>query len=428
MRTQIHKRGERARVAVGLSIAVAVLVSGCAGQGPEQSTDSSEDQVTLRFAWWGSDLRNQRYLDIIDEFEKENPGITITPEYGEYTGFWDKLATQYAANDAPDIIQFEDIYLREYSSRGLLLDLSDYGVDTSQIDDAVLAAGTTEDGLVGFPMGLSAPVIFSNPTLLSEGEPDYSTWTWDEYASFAEQRTADGVFGSNFPPHQGMFNIWFRQHGASLYGEGGGIGFDASDLAGYFEFLLGLSESGAIPSAELTTEDLTASAEENLVASNRVALAWQFTNNTSNLSSSAGQTFGLNYPPSAAGSVEDAGLWYKVAFEAVNASTAHPDEAAKFVDFVANSEVAGKISLVERGVPVNAQVREAIKDDLPEADQISVDYIERISEYVSPTPIPPAGAAAIVAILDRYSLDVMYERYSPEEAADSALAEIQAEL
>ena len=77
----------------------------------------------------------------IAAFEAENPNIKIKPEYGDWSGYWDKLATQVAANDAPDIIQMDEKYITEYSSRGALLDLSKYDIDTSKLDEAALKAG-----------------------------------------------------------------------------------------------------------------------------------------------------------------------------------------------------------------------------------------------------------------------------------------------
>src|SRR5688572_6150035 len=98
------------------------------------SDDSAGGPVTLRFTWWGSDTRHQLTQKVIDAFEAENPNIKIKGEYGEWNGYWDKLATQTAANDSPDIIQMDEKYIAEYGGRGALLDLGKQELNTADFD------------------------------------------------------------------------------------------------------------------------------------------------------------------------------------------------------------------------------------------------------------------------------------------------------
>ena len=126
---------------------------------------SADGKVELRFSWWGGDKRAQLTQAAIAAFEAENPNIKIKPEYGDWSGYWDKLATQVAANDAPDIIQMDEKYITEYSSRGALLDLSKYDIDTSKLDEAALNAGKSEDGLTGIAAGINAATILANPAV-----------------------------------------------------------------------------------------------------------------------------------------------------------------------------------------------------------------------------------------------------------------------
>jgi multiple sugar transport system substrate-binding protein len=430
--------GSKRQSVAAASLALVSLLGLVACQAPEASGDPTLDpneEVTIRFAWWGGDLRNERYLEIIDLFEAEYPNITVLPEFSDYGSFWDKLATQYAAKDAPDVMQFEDIYLRDYSDRGLLLDLSASAeIDTTEILPAVLEAGTTDAGLVGFPMGLSAPTLLaSSPVLEAAGVdlPDDSSWTWDDYAELAadiSQAAPEGIYGSNAPLDPSVLNVWLRQKGASLYTDEGGIGFDEADLEEFYDYLLTLNDAGAIAGGSVTTEDRAGAFEQTLIATNRVGFGWNFTNNSSALGNVAGQPFNLLRPPSFEGSAADAGQYYKVAFEAVNAQTEYPAAAAAFVNFVVNSTEAGKVALVDRGVPVNSTVREAILDDLDEIDKSSVEFIDAIAEEVTASPIPPKGAAAVVAILDRYGLQILFGEMSPADAAKAAIAEINTEL
>lgn len=87
---------------------------------------TSGESVELRIAWWGSQNRTTRTLDVIKLFEKEHPNIKISPEYASYDDYFTKLTTQAAGKSLPDLIQQDYPYIAEWVSRDLLLPLDDY--------------------------------------------------------------------------------------------------------------------------------------------------------------------------------------------------------------------------------------------------------------------------------------------------------------
>lgn len=125
-----QKFGARLSKSVAVAAVAALALTGCGGSSGAENADG---KTVLRFSWWGSDSRTQATNKIIEAFEAENPDIDVQGEYSDWSGYWDKLATQVASNDAPDIIQMDDKYLREYADRGALLDLT--GVDISKFED-----------------------------------------------------------------------------------------------------------------------------------------------------------------------------------------------------------------------------------------------------------------------------------------------------
>ncbi len=65
-----------------------------AAEVPEEVTEEEKEPVTIRFSWWGGDSRNQATVEVIEQFEKEYPWITVEAEYGGNDGYHDKLATE----------------------------------------------------------------------------------------------------------------------------------------------------------------------------------------------------------------------------------------------------------------------------------------------------------------------------------------------
>jgi multiple sugar transport system substrate-binding protein len=116
-------------------------------------------------------------------------------------------------------------------------------------------------------------------------------------------------------------------------------------------------------------------------------------------------------------------------FWAASSRTKHPAEAQKFIDFVTNNSAAGEIALADRGIPANSDIRDAVASKLSPADAKTAQFIDEISDELgNAVPVPPAGSAAVVEVLGRYSLEVHFSRLSPQDAAKRAMDEAKSSL
>jgi len=419
---------------VAAAAAVVLTMSACGGGAAPQSADGT---VELRFSWWGGDKRAQLTQAAIAAFEAENPKIKIKPEYGDWSGYWDKLATQVAANDAPDIIQMDEKYITEYSSRGALLDLSKYDIDTSKLDEAALNAGKSEDGLTGIAAGINAATILANPAVFKAAGvelPDDKTWTWADFERIAAEVTAKspkGTYGAAaYGTDEASLGVWLRQNGKSLYTSDGKLGFEPGDIAGWWAFLKQLSEKKAVPSASEVVEAEAAALDQSGLATGKNGLAFWWSNQLPALEKAAGSELQILRFPSKTGTSADTQLWYKASqFWSASSRTKHPLETAKFIDFLANNTKAGESLLADRGVYPNSDVRAAIAPKLTAADIKVVKFIDQIKDELGEAPAPPPkGAGAIQEIVKRYTSEVLFNRLSTDEAGKKATAEMKAAI
>lgn len=410
--------------------AVAITLTGC-GASPQAASDGP---VTLRFSWWGSETRHKMTQELIDAFEAKNPNIKIEGEYGDWSGYWDKLATQVASQDAPDIIQMDAQYLGEYAERGALLDLK--SVDLSKFDQAAANAGKTEGGQYAVTAGMNALVVLANPSLVAASGvslPDDSRWTWDEYLDTAAEITSKskaGVYGSGAFTGDASFNLWMRQHGKSLFTKDGGLGFDEDDATKYFEMQADMRDAKAVPPASVMTEDGSAPLDQQGLATNRFAMGWVWSNQLAPLTKASGQALEIHRPPSVEGDASRAEQFYKASqFWSASSRSKHPAEAQKFIDFLANSVEAGEIGLADRGIPGNSEVRAAVAPKLSPTEALTAKFIDDIADEVGDAPaIPPAGSSAVTEILTRFTAEIHFSRISPQEAAKKSIDEIKSAL
>ncbi|HPZ50909.1 MAG TPA: extracellular solute-binding protein, partial [Propionibacteriaceae bacterium] len=157
------------RTILGTSAALAAAsAAGCSGSatagGAGASGGASAGPVTLRFTWWGNDLRNKLTNQVIELFMQKHPTIKIAPEPTEWNAYWDKLATQVAGGNAPDVIQHDESQIAAYGSRGNLLELTTQKVlDLSTMDAKVLDTGKVGGKVYGAPVGIAVFSVAVNP-------------------------------------------------------------------------------------------------------------------------------------------------------------------------------------------------------------------------------------------------------------------------
>lgn len=413
---------------------VTMLAAGCT---PASSTDSGGN-VTVRFTWWGNDLRNKQTQQVIDAFQASHPNIKIQAEPGVWSSYWDKLATTTAANDSPDVIQMDQAYIAEYGGRGALLDLSrQSNIDTSKIDQDALKSGQVGGKQYGLSTGQNAKAVMINTKMFQDygvPVPDDKTWTWDDYAKTAAAVAAAAAkagqtnYGSSYSLTDSDLNTWAMQHSESLYSADGGLGFKEATATSFFQNVLNLRNKGAAPPANIATEDISAPVEQTLFATGKTAISWWWTNQVNALQSALKTDVKILRAPSSGGSAKENGMSYKPSmFWSVSSRSKHPKEASEVVNYMLNNLDSAKTILTERGFPTNTDVQAAIDPQLTPADKAAAAFLKDVKpELKSGPPVPPTGSSGVQALIQRYSTDVLFDRKSPADAAKGLMQEAKA--
>jgi multiple sugar transport system substrate-binding protein len=426
--------GSRRKIRLGaVAVALSLLATGCGTSGGS----SNNEEVTLRFAWWGNEYLNSQTEKVIDAFEAEHPNIKIESEPGEWASYWDKLATKTAANDAPDVIQMDQKYIAEYGGRGALLDLSKQGgIDTSKLDKEALASGQYDGAQYGLSTGQNAYVVMANTKVFEAANvplPDDTKWTWDDFMATAAKISAAGDgknYGAAYGTNEADLIIWLRQHGEDLYSQDGKLDFETSTAASFWERLKEQRDSKASPPATVATEDAGAGLEESLFGTNRVGMAWWWTNQLGSLEATTGSSIKMLRAPSDDGSAAGNGMYYKpTMFWSASSRSKHPEAAATFINYLANSPAAGNILMTDRGVPTNPEIVEGITPALKPADTTVVGFLKDIAPDIREAPpVPPVGAGSVQNVIKRYTDEVLYDRLTPQAAADAFKKEVEGML
>ncbi len=159
-------------------------------------TAASANAADLRMSWWGGDSRHAATQEAL-KVCGEKHGHTISPEFGGWTGHFEKLTTQIAGRTEADIMQVNWPWLPIYSANGEgfadLRELSDI-IDLSQWSEAELASGSQNGKLNGLPISTSGRLFVFNTTTWEEAGLSLPT-SWDDLMAagpvFAEKLRTD---------------------------------------------------------------------------------------------------------------------------------------------------------------------------------------------------------------------------------------------
>jgi multiple sugar transport system substrate-binding protein len=431
----LRRKFRGAALAVLLSL-TASLLAAC-GSASEAGGDLTAEPVTLRFTWWGADDRHKRTQQVIEMFQKKHPNITVKGEFKEWNGYWDSLATTTAANDAPDIMQMDELYIASYAERGALLDFNEAKkqLDTADFDQKALATGAVDGKQYGLPVGLGMYSMVVNTELLAKYGiplPDDTKWSWDDLRKIGEQVSKAGggsVWGVQSPGINDVagLSIRARQQGKALFDDKAKVVVPPEVARDYWQYILDLAKSGTAPPPSVTVEKASAGLNQSVMATNTAVFGWCWNTQLTALTAAGGGKLKLlRLPGETQG--KGSGAYYKPSmFWSVSSRSKHPAEAAAFVSFLANDEEAAKVLLTERGVPANQKIRAAIAGQLKETDKAATEYLNTVP-VSDPPRITPNGASTIEAILKRHTEDVLFERATPEQAAASFIKEVQSEV
>ncbi len=391
-------------------------------------TAAAPAKVVLRLAWWGNPTRDARTLKAVEMYMAKNPQVTIETETTGWAGYWDKLATQAAANNLPDIIQHDYAYISQYAQKDLLLALDSYvtsnQINLKEVDDNFISGGRVDGKLYGINLGTNAWCIIYDPAVLKKAgvSAPEANWTWVDFEKIATQiyqkTGAKTMPLSNVDPKV-MFDNMLRQTGAAFFDKSGAsLGFtDEQLLIEFYGIQLRLLKAGVLIKPDTAFVSKTIPEGEFAKGQSWVDFVWS--NQVVAFADAAKRPIGIAISPKIAGSKRPGTFLKPSMFFSIAKSSANKDEAAKFVNYFINDIEANKALLAERGVPIVPAVRDALKKLVDPVNKQVFEYIDLVgNNNASPIdPADPPGAGEVLKTFLTVDQEVLYGAISAKSGA-----------
>lgn len=149
----------------------------------DSTASQTDEQITLRFSWWGGEARHEALLNAIKIYEDRNQNIKIEAEYSGYDGYYEKMMTTLSSGTAPDLFQFMTGWVPDVQvAKHYLADLSLLPIDTSTLKEGLIERSGTYNGeAVLLPVSVGGSTIYVNTKFASEfGVELDKAYTWEE--------------------------------------------------------------------------------------------------------------------------------------------------------------------------------------------------------------------------------------------------------
>lgn len=422
------------------SFVVLSLLTGCASNNNKKAASSATVSSTkgesgnLIVYWWGNQVRNDRTQQVMKMYHEKYPNVTLTPQFTDWASYWNKLATQVAANSAPDVIQMDYAYIDQYVSKGLLLDMTPYitsgEFNAADIPKPVLQSGAVNKKNYAISLGTNVLCLVYDPAALKKAgvtEPT-SSWTWADFDSICTKMNAAGVKAEPlfFTDGSQWVEYEARSAGGSLFSaDGKSLGFkDKKILTNVYDRLLKLVQNGCFLSPDKVASITTV--EQSPIVSGNAWLSSCWSNQFVALQTAAKRDLTMINMPMVTGAKKQALYDKPSQFFSISSKTNYKDAAIKFVSYFENDIDANKVLLAERGVPTSTKVLSGIKSAVSPATAQTFDYVaacdsKKLTTTIDP-PSPTAGSQ-VLALSKTCYYNVAYQKKTPAQAADDFMSQ-----
>lgn len=209
------------------AVAALALVGGlaaCSSSGAAAGGTGGAGGDETTYTWWDPYPQHDDASDWAGRVQAcgEEAGVTIERTAYDTTALTNQALLAAQEGTSPDVILLDNPAVSTLADTGMLTTVDELGLDTSAIDENLLAAGVVGGETYGIPIGANTLSLYYNADVLSDAGVDPASITdWDSLTAALAEVTGAGHKGITFAgigTEEGSFQFlpWFWGAGADL--------------------------------------------------------------------------------------------------------------------------------------------------------------------------------------------------------------------
>lgn len=405
-------------------------MAGCGGGGGGSAKDQA---VKLTMTAWGGDIDRKTYKQRLDMATKKYPHITSTVQLtpGDYL---QKLTTAIAGSAGPDLLEIAD-HVPAFASKNQILPLDDYieksGLDlTEMFGDRTPKIFQYEGKQYGLPDRSGAMVVYYNKKMFDAAEVDYPSadWSWDDLLDAAKKLT---IREAGEVKQWGFATItWWPYWMTFMYQNGGRVLDDDNrpviNSPENVEAMEWYNDLAWKHKVSPTLRDFANYGEgvgpDQLFAQGKLAMEitgfWNI--------AAANSVEGLDWDIAPLWHGKEAATSAFFTGLAISATTDHPDEVWKVIEYMVSEEGQRPIIDNAEDAPANIKVQESAAFLEPSwADrEVNMGAFAESSDFIFVPPITVHWNELLKVCGDNIQL-MMNNEVSPKKALDTIQKELE---
>ncbi|MEM9524541.1 MAG: extracellular solute-binding protein [Pseudomonadota bacterium] len=229
---------------------------------------STAHAVEIEYWQYFFDARVKAMERLIENFERENPGITVKMTHFPYADYRTKVAAAIPAGEGPDVVQLFYGWLNDYVEAELIQPLPVQAFPPDRIEAEffpMVGAMRRGDAYMALPTAVRSLALFYNERLFEEAGVENPPATLDELVETAARLTKrDGAgnliqvgltTGMNAQDHHWFREVLVRQFGGAPYAEDHRtVNYDTEAGLRALEFYIGLEKTHGVTASGFMDE------------------------------------------------------------------------------------------------------------------------------------------------------------------------------
>jgi multiple sugar transport system substrate-binding protein len=238
-----------------LAVLLAFACLGCLGCAERR------EHGVERIEFWGLGHEGEVVVDLIRDFERQNPGIRVTVQQIPWIAAHEKLLTAYVGEATPDLAQMGNTWIPEFAAVGGLADLRSFAASSRTIDGhddfpGIWATNVVDGVLCGIPWYVDTRVLFYRSDILAAAGYPQAPRTWSEWIDAMDRirRGRLSRFGILMPTNEfEPIEVLAMSNGSTFLNTGGTRGaFEEPAFREAFAFYVDMFRRGFAPAVSNT--------------------------------------------------------------------------------------------------------------------------------------------------------------------------------